>query len=697
MLDSPMAIIDMGKTDKELYGVEHLSSIVLGNWPIFGDLFQKRNRTQVYLDEIAELRHNVSHRRNHHLLRRGDLLRFIRNAHLILNALDSELSIRFDAIATSIEQGSSPWGRELVGTLPPATEIVFEFVGRDSEIRTLSSWLTTETSRQLVIWGYGGSGKSTLAYQFARAVRDGAPANLQAVIWLSAKVREYVEGTTRDRTADFDSIQSFGSALWTALYDASPSSEQLSREEIVSELSVTPSLLVVDDLDSVLEDEDLTHFLLYELPLSKSRILYTTRQRIPGLQTIDVKGFDDQELSWFVRSRAKAYELDADSCSRRVDAIRSVTNGYPLFVDDLIRHAMLAGLESAIGDWSQKKGDAAREYALRRQLTALGEASRRALIAISVVNRPLSTLELANVSGFTDDDTQQAIQDLLSWRLVSRYGMNEDSRPTFSSNPNTRRLVQKTYGADPIYDSYRASFANLAGSAPSLAARRAVGAAISNAMALALRGDLEGAEQHLHSSMTGELKNNPDLWGALGYIRSRKRTGTAIADAREAFRRAHELGSRKEDTYFHWARMEREIAESLVGRSCDEDVLNQWRAAGVVTELGIERCGETPSLCQMAAYLKTREAKTLEHLNQFTPAQNCYSQGAEWARRSLDAPNPSSREVSQSQLYRTLVLALEGAGETERAAEALKEWETVSGSDDPELQRELERFTLRAR
>ncbi len=349
-----MALVDMDKTDEELYGVEHLGSIVTGNWPLLGDAFGSRKRTEVYFGEISELRHNVSHRRQHNMLRRSDLLRFVRNAQLLLTAFGSPVARRFESLATSLEHGGSPWGNELGGKLPPATEIVSDFIGRESEMRDLREWLMVDDARQLVIWGYGGSGKSSLAYEFARAVRDSAPSNLHAVVWLSAKVREYVEGETRDRLADFFDVESFGTALWSALYDADPSIEQATREGIVRELAETPVLLVVDDLDSILGDDDLAQLLLYEIRTSRSRIVYTSRHRMPGLQNVEVGGFNDDELHKFIRSRTREYELDTATCLARIPAIRSVTGGFPLFVDDLLRHAMLGGLNQAIDDWSQR-------------------------------------------------------------------------------------------------------------------------------------------------------------------------------------------------------------------------------------------------------------------------------------------------------------------------------------------------------
>lgn len=414
---------------------------------------------------------------------------------------------------------------------------------------------------------------------------------------------------------------------------------------------------------------------------------------MPGLQNVEVGGFNDDELSKFIRSRAREYELDVERCLARIPAIRSVTDGFPLFVDDLLRHAMLGGLSQAIDDWSQRLGDAAREYALRRQLASLGEAARRVLIAVAVASRQVSGLELSTIAGFTDDEVQRSIQDLLDWRLLNRLELNDMGQPTFSCNRNTQRLVQKTFARDPLYQSYKESFGTLTGSVLPPALRRAVGVAISGARAYVLRGDIQGAEECLRAAMSGELENSSDLWGALGWVLSRRQDGESMVNARATFGHSHGLGSRKEDTYYHWKELERVTAERLLEEGRDQDVLKQWRAASAVAELGIERCGDTPALCQALAYLKVREAKTLERQNQFTAAQSCFSQGVEWSRRALAAPKASSREVSRTHLYRSLVIALEGCGDPEKTMAALNEWKSAVGSEDPDWRHEYSRLS----
>jgi len=540
-----------------------------------------------------------------------------------------------------------------------------------------------------MIWGYGGSGKSALAYQFARRVGEGAPLPLQAVVWLSAKVREYVKGETRDRVADFHDLESFRSAFWNTLYGVEPSTSESTNQHIIDELNEMPMLFIIDDLDSVLRSQDIARFLLYDIRVSRSMILYTSRQRVPGIETIEVLGFGDDELESFVRSRAHVYRLETEEYLERLKAIRRVTNGFPLFVDDLLRHAKFSGLKNAIRDWSQRSGDAAREYSLRRQLSSLGEAGEHVLMAVAVADRPVSIYELSTICGFADDDVQHAISGLLDWRLLNHYERNVHGHPTFSCNTNTRRLVQKTYNRSPVYISYGKSFEARIGTVkPAL--RKTVGIAISEAKASVSRGDIRGAVDRIRSEMIGELEDNPDLWGVLGWVLSRHANGGSVEEARQAFKRSHNSGSRKEDTYHHWKELERELAESLVNSADDEELLEQWREAARIAELGIERCGDTPTLCGGLAYLRTREAKTLERLNNFEAAEYRYRQGAEWARRALAAPNPSSHEVNLGRLYRSLIIALDGCADHNGVVEAIVEWKSLVGAEDSDWRKEYE-------
>ena len=539
----------------------------------------------------------------------------------------------------------------------------------------------------MVLWGYGGAGKSAIAYQFATQIADSAPEGLNAVIWVSAKKFEYVSGETRHRDADFDSTDSFVAAVTNGIYDEA---DGFTERELLAHLDDTPVLVVVDDVDSVLDDQALRRFLILDLYRSRSKILFTSRQELLPLPTIEVKGFNKQELDEFIQVRAPYYKIPLESCLERAQKIGNVTNSYPLFVDDLLRYARLDGITSALRDWSQKKGDAARRYALRRQLERLGDAASQALMSVAIANDPISSVEIAKLSGFTDEDIQDALSDVLHWRLINRLPPDLDDRPLFSCNSNTRRLVQKTYSRDPAFLGIKEAFQSLAGVSLPDRMRRRIAQAISDATGRVVQGDFAGAEERIRRDMTGDLELNPDMWGALGWVLTRFPDRDAVV-VRNAFENAHKFGARKEDTYYHWINFERESAETNVGRVPDDDLVKLWSTARAVAERAVSRCEDTKWLCQAVAYLCTREAKTQEHLNRYTRARSLFAQATLWAHRSL-AATAGERDVPTGQIYKTLALALEGAEDVQELRETLGRWKQAAGAEDPYFDEERRRL-----
>lgn len=686
MLNSPMRVVDMGQNDEELYDVDHIRNIVEGNWKgIFDDIFVNRDRTLSCLGEIGEVRVNLRHRRNRHKVFRGDLMRCVQNCLRILYALESPAKDKFAEIEESLLYGGSPWGTQLAGYLPPRDEIYSEFVGRPNELQELSDWFSSDTS-QILVWGHGGSGKSALAYRFAREVRDSSAQELEAVCWVSAKKSEFVEGFARDRSADFNDLPSLIGAVWAALYgdDAVPESSE--PEGLIDELKSTPILLVVDDFDTVSEDDDLADFLLYEMRGTLTRIIYTSRRRelLGRVWRLEAPAFSDDELKQFVESKAHEHGVDEAACLRRLNAIRSVTDAYPLYVDDLVRHARIGGIGRAINDWQQRKGDAAREYALRRQVEHLGHSNDRILMTLSIADRPLIIPEISEVAGLTDYDVQSGLDDLSNWRLVNQVVQNSPE-PAFSMNANTRRLVQQTYKSNNRLNGYRASFRALTGERVPEAKKKAVALTIKEAMEIERRQGIEPAARYLIEKMTGELADVPDLYGVLGRIYS-KRLVKHSDQARDAFRAAYDLGASKSDSYYHWFEMEKRIAEDLVsdniaGEIQIADVISQWERCEQVAELGIRRCGESRELCFRAGYAASRQGKSRDSAGQFIVAQSDYGRAKARFYQALEAPTSDVGElVRDGMIYRGLTITLsqlQSESQDDELAKVLSSWKSI--------------------
>jgi tetratricopeptide (TPR) repeat protein len=687
MLRSPMRVVDMGKNEEDIYGIEHLWNIINGNWILFQNFFGTRRvdkeRTEVYLGEITELRHNLAHRRNKHLLQKSQLIRIVEDFRIVLAALESNRAEKFAEVVDSLISGTTPWGMPLGGKLPHSDEMYAEFIGRPKQLEGLWEWLSSDRSR-VSVYGYGGAGKSALAYKFAREVRDSSDDRFEAVCWVSAKRWEFVDGTVQERSADFTDLDSLVKAIWIALYDEIP--EKPTQEGLVDELKTTPILLVVDDFDTVLEDDDLSDFLLHDLRDAGTRIIYTSRQHVQATRNIDVPPFSDEELKEFIKQRCGDYGADPEPCLERIEPIKNVTGAYPLFVNDLIRQAAMEGIINAMGTWSQRKGDAAREYSLRRQVEHLGGGCKEVLIALSVANEALVSVEISNIAGLADRDTEAGLRSLADWKLVNRVLDDNSSAPAYRMDANTARLVQQIFGREPIWKTIFERFKVRTDERVPVAKKRAISKVISQTKVIARSrsiASIQEAIQHLLEEMTGELTHSPDLYRELGMLYSKLPLDVEnFRKARENFRKSDEFGASEiypyVGTYTNWIALEKSIAELMKGQNA-LFVAEQWKACGEVCELGMKRCGQSRILCSEAGYAASREARARNTANNFRDAEVDYAKAIDWYKKALESPRHDEFPVNDQAIYRGLVLAYEGLGDEEELRKILLEWYKVAG------------------
>ena len=694
MLESPMRVVDMDKADEDLYGIEHLWQIVGGNWQLFSQFFGSRaedkRRVEVHLGEIKEVRHNLSHRRAKHLLRRAELLRLLDNCHRLLSALGSDQSRQFSEWVEIISNGGMPWGESLLGWLPPSNEMYGEFIGRSSELAGLTEWLASD-NLEVSIHGYGGVGKSALAHRFAREVKLSSDDRFIAVCWVSAKNREFMSGRGQDKTPDFADLDELLQAIWVALYGPDQAQDGLTGNHLVNELSEMPILLVVDDFNTVLGDHAIYDFLRFQLRGTGTRLIYTSRDFVQGMTNLEVPPFSDIELREFVSQKCLEFHIQGEhekACLERIPAIKSVTDGYPLFVNDLVRYAATAGIKDAVETWQSRRGDAAREYALRSQV--INESWLELLFALAESKMALTTDDLSWVSGLSKEDTIAGLESLQMRKLVNLVWNDESGTTASRMNANTARLVRQTFERDNRlkWEGISARYKTLTGQRQSQLGKRAIGELI--AQATKPKVTPEDAIFIVRSGMTGELSTAADLHSLLGWLYT-KLPAIQSLEAKQAFSNAHQFGSQKIDTYWHWATLEQRIGASM-DQSTREAAL-QWKECGRVCELGIERCGASRPLCDKAGFAAMQEAKTWFLVNEFTDCETAFKHSAMWYRRALEAPQHEKFPVSDGAIFRGLVSALEQASNFEQLIDAFHEWQT-SRSDPDGLSKEFRRVRL---
>ena len=262
-------------------------------------------------------------------------------------------------------------------TLPSRESIAQRFVGRHTELEALQTWLNDTYSRVWLLAGDGGKGKTAIAYRFVETVLQNPPPGLEIVIWLSAKARRFVSGMAIDIEApDFNDLESALDCVLHAYGDPDVGNRDLKgkEEECRTYLAQLPALIILDDVDS-LEDEHLNatlSYFLFKNPSMESKILLTSR-RIPlGMEHTQVRGFEagSRDGLEFIGSRVAMYELDLSLFPRAtMNGVLEACDGSPLFVQDLLRLCKVGETpKAAIDKWRRDGGEAARRYALERNL-----------------------------------------------------------------------------------------------------------------------------------------------------------------------------------------------------------------------------------------------------------------------------------------------------------------------------------------
>ena len=307
----------------------------------------------------------------------------------------------------------------LEASLPPQEAIVVDFIGRDAELRALWDWLSNPLARRWALSGAGGKGKTAIAYQFALDVRQKAPEPLQAVLWLSAKKRRFDDGHVKPiPTPDFSDLESALTQVLLQYGWAEHASEsvEFKRATTLELFDKFPALVVVDDIDSVeQEGEEVIEFFSLTAPQTKSKILFTSRRVIWGMggTTTHVAGFSEVDAKRFIESRCRLLDIDpALFANQTIKRIVEVTEGSPLYVEDLMRLTALMPVSEAIQTWAEKSGQDARLYALGREMDMLSNDARFVLIAACVREGFVSFPELQSVTGLRQEVLSDALRQL---------------------------------------------------------------------------------------------------------------------------------------------------------------------------------------------------------------------------------------------------------------------------------------------
>jgi hypothetical protein len=329
----------------------------------------------------------------------------------------------------------------------PARDLeLVTFVGRESPLAALRTWLTDPRSPVRLITGIGGLGKTTLSYHFAEEVIQTGAGDIEWIIWLTAKQQTFsaLRGQfVATSKVDFTDLPTLYGAILKALsHEMSPAEEEPTLNQIadrvVEALHSYSCLIIVDDIDSLApEQQKETVAAMNGIALrtvgreiAPSRVLMTSRidQGMPPTAVIKISGFERDEFAAHLLNLCNTFKVK-EIKGKNLNTLFEATSGSPLFAASIVRLLSLGeNLNSVVETWRGQDGEEVRKFAFEREVKRLDAVQSRLLYAVLLFGET-SVNDLAAVLDVTPKVVRDRISELQAYHLIS-VGMKQTGDAT---------------------------------------------------------------------------------------------------------------------------------------------------------------------------------------------------------------------------------------------------------------------------
>ncbi|MFC2033599.1 helix-turn-helix domain-containing protein [Chloroflexota bacterium] len=452
--------------------------------------------------------------------------------------------------------------------LPNRNFICPKFLGRETELQALWRWLGDELSNTKVLAGDGGKGKTSIAYEFAEEVCQTKPYNIDKVIWLTAKSKQFVAELDKyisvPRT-DFYDIETLLVATCKELAiledEIEGASIPMLKKYMKNGLENILCLIIIDNVDSTDDEQQKQIFeTAMQFPGSKARFLLTTRMNkiYSTDQCISVTGFNQEDYHKYVYDVLSRFTSPLIS-PKQINLMYVASNGSPLFTESILRlYKNGITIKQAIHNWQGKEGKEVRMAALLHEIEQLSAESKRILLATTYM-KEASFTELRQVTGYTSSSMQKHVNELKSFFLLeTKPFIKKESR--FMVPENAANLVAEiAQELVPSPDKLRNIIIKYKHHRfPSTGSRNSLDpalAAINQAKAMLRENNIVDAIDTIKAGLNIS-KNHPDLLLELAVslfkLYQIKEETSLFNESRSNFKKSYDAGQRKESLFVFW-------------------------------------------------------------------------------------------------------------------------------------------------
>ncbi|CAD5734799.1 helix-turn-helix domain-containing protein [Escherichia coli] len=447
--------------------------------------------------------------------------------------------------------------------LPDKSFICPIFVGRFAILNELWAWLADELQHSKVLAADGGKGKTSIAYEFCQLLITTRVEGIEQIIWLTAKNKQFKpifnEYISMPET-HFNGMSTLLKEICIRTGSIENTLEDLSIVQLTKlakqNLKEYPSFIVIDDVDSSPPEEQKRILeMARTISSESSKILLTTR--VNSIYSLDssilIPGMFGGEFKDLINTLCDRLNLQKLN-DKNLSKLEKASEGSPLFSESILRlFKQGSSIDLAIQEWTGKSGEAAREAALKKEVSELSLEAKKVLVTVCTVGS-CSKSEIRQLTDLEHTNIGSAIQELDLLFLLNSTPFIE-SEPRYESSSSISNLIANMVSeiipeASNFLSKIKKAYYGLQSNSTKYHPR--VGEAVRQCNALLKSNRYPEARETLQSLIKDpEFKENKDLY----YLSASIEFSDPHADPKtvsNAFQQAYIKGQRKQQFFEQW-------------------------------------------------------------------------------------------------------------------------------------------------
>lgn len=345
-------------------------------------------------------------------------------------------------------EGSPQPVERILHNLPSADFDETGLLGRDQQVKELTSMLTRRRERMITLTGEGGIGKTALALEACYALLDDQDSPFEAILWISLKSERLTAYGVQELSDAIKDIPTAASVLGEAIDVSFVGSTQ----ELARAIEGITALIVIDNLETAQGNEVIS---LYDALPDSVSFLFTSRVGVGQIERrVAVAPLDEKSAALLFRKFAR---------SRGLASLAAASDPELHTIVDQLRYSPLAIRWYILSvEAGRTPSDALRDqtqllqFCVANVVDGLSSDARLVLAVLRALDRSVSFDELAVISDLEIDSLRRGAQNLAQGSLLLRsHSAGAEESQTLGLSSTARAFLPAADEMDIMEDVIR--------------------------------------------------------------------------------------------------------------------------------------------------------------------------------------------------------------------------------------------------